>query len=592
MLACVPLVGCFGGANPAWLAPCALVARPGSSLVYGAGARGGVVVVLDLEAGRIESQFAIAGRPTGLAWADAPRRLVVTVSGPVDAVAVYAPDDGQGIATWPAGHGVCSPVFSRAKKRLYTCNRFDNEVCAYDLSTGRKVSCIATLRQPIAAALSPDERVLVVARHLPEGTANALVVAAGVTLIDTESERVRAQVRLPSGSTGLQGLAISPDGKWCAVPHNLGRFQVPTVQVEYGWMNASALSLIALEDSRLVGTLLLDEPRRGAANPWAAGWSPDGAVLGLTHAGTHEISLIAMAELSRRLADQAQGELIGDLEFLRGIRTRVALPGNGPRALAMAGQKAYVAEFFSDTVRAIDLPTRSVVASFSLGPGAGSTEASRGEQLFHDATIGHQGWQSCASCHPEGRADGLNWDLVNDGLGNPKNTKSLLLSHQTPPAMSSGVRATAEEAVRSGLRHILFAAPSERNARAIETYLSGLRPMPSPHLIEGDLSPSARRGKALFEDAEVGCSGCHPAPLFSDLKLHDVGTGRARRSGGLRLDTPTLIESWRTGPYLHDGSAVTLIEVLTSGNPNDGHGKTSHLTPGAMEDLSAYVLSL
>jgi len=28
------------------------------------------------------------------------------------------------------------------------------------------------------------------------------------------------------------------------------------------------------------------------------------------------------------------------------------------------------------------------------------------------------------------------------------------------------------------------------------------------------------------------------------------------------------------------------------GNPNDGHGKTSHLTPGAMEDLSAYVLSL
>jgi cytochrome c peroxidase len=47
------------------------------------------------------------------------------------------------------------------------------------------------------------------------------------------------------------------------------------------------------------------------------------------------------------------------------------------------------------------------------------------ERLFHDATIGHQSWQSCASCHPDGRAGGLNWDLLNDGIGNPKNTKSV-----------------------------------------------------------------------------------------------------------------------------------------------------------------------
>ena len=45
----------------------------------------------------------------------------------------------------------------------------------------------------------------------------------------------------------------------------------------------------------------------------------------------------------------------------------------------------------------------------------------RGNMYFHDATLGFQGWQSCASCHPnDARADGLNWDLLNDGLGNPK----------------------------------------------------------------------------------------------------------------------------------------------------------------------------
>ena len=60
--------------------------------------------------------------------------------------------------------------------------------------------------------------------------------------------------------------------------------------------------------------------------------------------------------------------------------------------------------------------------------------------LFNDAEICFQHWQSCASCHPDARVDGLNWDLMNDGLGNPKNTRSMLLVHQGGPAMSLGVR--------------------------------------------------------------------------------------------------------------------------------------------------------
>ena len=80
-----------------------------------------------------------------------------------------------------------------------------------------------------------------------------------------------------------------------------------------------------------------------------------------------------------------------------------------------------------------------------------------------------QGWESCASCHPGGgRVDGLNWDLPNDGIGNPKNTKSLLLAHSTPPAMTLGVRSNAEAAVRAGIRHILFTVQPEEIPTAIE----------------------------------------------------------------------------------------------------------------------------
>ena len=34
---------------------------------------------------------------------------------------------------------------------------------------------------------------------------------------------------------------------------------------------------------------------------------------------------------------------------------RIKLPGKGPRGLAVAGSKVYVAEYFSDTVAVVDL---------------------------------------------------------------------------------------------------------------------------------------------------------------------------------------------------------------------------------------------
>jgi cytochrome c peroxidase len=226
----------------------------------------------------------------------------------------------------------------------------------------------------------------------------------------------------------------------------------------------------------------------------------------------------------------------------------------------------------------------------------------RGEMLFNDARLCKQGWQSCASCHDaDGRVDGFNWDLLNDGAGNPKNTKSLVWAHQTGAAMALGVRANASVAVRAGIHHILFSEQPEEVPLAIDAYLRSLRPSPSPYLKNGRLSPAAERGRRLFVSRETGCAACHPPGLLTDLAAYDVGT--AREFGGLwegkasdkptdRFDTPTLTELWRTGPYLHDGSAATIRDVLTTRNQNDGHGRTSQLNPRQISDLAEYLLSL
>ena len=199
--------------------------------------------------------------------------------------------------------------------------------------------------------------------------------------------------------------------------------------------------------------------------------------------------------------------------------------------------------------------------------------------------------RDCFSCHPgNARVDGFNWDLVNDGIGNPKNTKSLLLAHKTPPAMSLGVRTNAEMSVRAGIKFILFTNQPEEVAVSIDEYLKSLTPVPSPYLAHGKLSEAAKRGQKLFSKA--GCSDCHLPGLYTDLHPHDVGTQNQHDKVTDRFYTPTLIEVWRTAPYLHDGSAATMRDVVTTRNPHDQHGVTSNLSSREIDDLCEFLLSL
>jgi cytochrome c peroxidase len=210
--------------------------------------------------------------------------------------------------------------------------------------------------------------------------------------------------------------------------------------------------------------------------------------------------------------------------------------------------------------------------------------------FFHDAQYCYQKWLSCSSCHPGGaRPDGLNWDLMLDGVGNAKNTKSLLLAHQTPPTTATGARPNAEASVRAGYTNIQFAGRPEEDIVPVDAYLKSLRPLPSPYLENGQLSAAAVRGKRIFE--RNGCPGCHSGPLYTDLRLHRVGTGRGREKD-TAFDTPTLIEVWRTAPYLHDGRAATLQDVFTAPGRLPPHGLASRLKPAEIQDLVAFISSL
>jgi len=155
--------------------------------------------------------------------------------------------------------------------------------------------------------------------------------------------------------------------------------------------------------------------------------------------------------------------------------------------------------------------------------------------------------------------------------------------------MITGIRDRAETAVRAGIKHILFTKSKEKDAIAIDAYLTSLKSVRSPYLEKGELSDAAKRGKLIFKKA--GCAECHTGLYYTAKKKYNVGA-RQGREKETAFDTPTLIEIWRTAPYLYDGRAQSIQEIFSKYNPENLHGHTTNLTNEELEDLSVFVLSL
>lgn len=114
-----------------------------------------------------------------------------------------------------------------------------------------------------------------------------------------------------------------------------------------------------------------------------------------------------------------------------------------------------------------------------------------------------------------------------------------------------------------------------RIAMAIATYERQLVSSQTPFDAAGPggapLPALEQQGRTIF--ANVGCGGCHAAPLFSDDAFHYIGvrpvnddqgrfavTGAAVDRGAMR--TPSLRNVGLRAPYMHNGRFATLEEVV------------------------------
>jgi len=126
---------------------------------------------------------------------------------------------------------------------------------------------------------------------------------------------------------------------------------------------------------------------------------------------------------------------------------------------------------------------------------------------------------------------------------------------------------------------------------ALRAYQRSLEAPPTP---AGTVdAAAAARGRVVFE-GEAGCTSCHKGPRFTDGgNLHDpeetdMDPTHAERSTTGQYRTTPLRGLWQHAPYFHDGSALTLEDVVD--HYDDALGLD--LSPGEMADLVAYLGTL
>jgi DNA-binding beta-propeller fold protein YncE len=527
--------------------------------------------------------------PEGVAWIGNSSSLACCVYGS-DEIIILDATDGKITRRVPVFDEPYGIVSSADGSRLFATLEYPGQILELNTADGALRNTWQTGSMLRGLAISPAGDFLLTTEYL---TSKVLQVSTADGSIQRTWE--------PASTDNLaRQIVIAPTADRAWFTHIRSR-----VTAAHG--NGSIFPYVSV--ARLTGTdagtrlrVPMDTIRgtRVTANPWDCDITPDGRTLCVAFAGTNDMYLLNITDNHSELDFKAALQL-----------------GSNPRAVRCSPDGAAVLAYnaLDFSVVAFSLQDGRELGRIAVTQNPLSEQLLLGKKLFYTALppMTSRGWISCSSCHPDGDADGRTWQQP-EGLRNTQPMNGLAWTHPLHWSSDRDEVQDFEHTIRGKLmqgRGLLqgtlpaaMAEPIAGRSNALDAlaaYTNSHGFTLSPHATHG-LSESAKRGQQLFHSENTRCASCHKGPLYSDsqpapadkLTLHDVGTGTADATElmGPRYDTPTLLGVYRSAPYLHHGRAATLHDVLTTENPADKHGKTSHLSTSEINDLVEFLKSL
>jgi YVTN family beta-propeller protein len=574
---------------------------PDGKLLLVANADNGTVTVVNLNERKALREVAVGDHPEGVVWIGNGPLAVVTVNRD-DRVAFVDTSTGKVVAALSCAAEPYGIVATRDGKRAYVSHDYPGLVSEIDLEKRQITRAFRAGEWARGLALSADDSRLYVTNFY----------TAALTAIDLVSGKIIDTWPGRESDNLCRHVVLHPRRPKAYLTHLRSRTHI----IDARGSIFPELSICTLTPPRP------EEKRRTAialdtfngvyvtANPWESAISPDGKTFITVYAGTDDMNFSAVIDDDYREIEQAG----------------VLSAGKHPRAVRFSpdGSELYVYSTLDFSVNVYSMtggrPAKSVSIKVCEPPHTPAWV--RGKELFVSSKppMTRARWISCSACHPDGFQDGRVWQNPEG----PRKTPPLWGLGHTHPVHYSADRDEVQDfeytirgklmdgagLVKGAIKpRTGFVPPAELDEKlagrskdldALAIYTNSFQPKLSPHIAApGKLTPEAERGKSLFYDQKVGCATCHRGPYYTDSSLkrpftvHDVGTGGGpTEKMPPSFDTPTLLGVYRAPPYLHDGRAKTLLDVLTTANPADKHGKTSHLSQEQLAHLVAFLKSL
>lgn len=548
----------------------------------------GTVTFVDTATNKVLREVKVGHKPEGISFIGPTHDLAVAVYDD-DQVVLLSADSGDirtRIAVFDEPYGIVS---TKDGSRVYVTLEYPGEVLEIDPQHAEIIRTFSAGSFPRGIAITPDEKQLLICEYL----------TATVRAIDRKSGKLVDEWPGSSTDNLARQLAVHPKR-----PKAYVTFIRSKVTAHQGtgsiFPYVAITDLVDSEDARRK-RMPLDSVfgTRVTANPWEVALSPDGRQLYIVFSGTDDIFVCNTIDDDYR-----------ELRLARYIST-----GRNPRAVRASpdGSRFYVYNALDFEVVEFDARTLQPKARIAVTENPLTPEIHLGKVLFYTALqpMTARRWISCSSCHPDGQPDGRTWHNP-EGLRQTPPLHGLAYTHPQHWSADRDETQDFEYTIRGplmggqGLHRGALNKPLDKKNRGLSRELDALAAYTnsheftlSPHVKQG-LSAAAERGRELFFSRETKCAECHSGPFYTDSQSgkpsvrHDVGTGNSDESEmmGPKYDTPTLLGVYRSAPYLHHGTAATLRDVLTTQNPGDRHGVTSHLTDSQIDDLVTFLKAL
>jgi YVTN family beta-propeller protein len=548
--------------------PRALALDSSASTVYVTGQRSGKLYAIDAAAGAVKGSVAVCSEPVGV---------------------LVSADD--------------SKVFVACAQ--------DDEIAEIDASSLTVLATVATPRKPWSLGWAADGQTLL-ATHLLGPGVSALTTApfALKTTWTVPDRGPEVDPTEPHGAVrGIYDVVARPGTSELWVAHMMLGTDTPQPALAF---NSTVFPAVSILDGRS-GDQLARLSVQGA-NVTGAG---DNGAFGDVVSGPRSLTFSGDGKYAFVVDTDSEDLLVIDTATRMEAAIVRPLPGHMPEGVVWVQNEIYVQERNTEDLAAFKVEETSAGITVTadgapiktLGSDPMPADLRMGQQLFYSANsddypLTQNHWVACASCHVEGRSDAVTWLFAQGPRDTPSNAGGVL---DTGFLFRTADRTKVQDYwktidVEQG-GDVHAGGTQDALLDAIASYVNYGLPAPIPpstdltHESQGAALARLRsQGEAVFN--QVGCGGCHSGAAKTDsaggnaalglggpivstmtaggILLHDVGTcvtagpwpdvahqdinGDPRPS--CAFDTPSLRGVSDSAPYLHDGSAGTLNDVL------------------------------